>query len=531
MASTSTQAILTADKSILIPVMTLEGHEPYNIPMSDGKQHEYNDVEFISYFPDGKQMISGSRDKTVRRWDLRKGKEIEKDRQVYEGVQAVGVSRDGRWVVINAGGNGIKVSEVETGIVRTFDEDDLIDCIDISGDSTLLAGASYSKVWIWNLDTGELVAGPFKLGGYVPEAVRFSEDSRKLAVSSQEFKERHLEVWDVQTEKLDVQKSTHGDLGYSSLRIPIFWTTKHKSIVTTFNSTDDAYEPKTISEFDASTLKTVGAPFKHTYSIRCLALSSDCVLLASSCHHTVKLWAFESRQLLATFDVEFARTLILSPDSRQLAYTTFRDSKICICDIPADILASIESTNKSAHPDLLNSSATRPSVRRKPVIIPVTSSIPHGHPPKHLHTSDSHAFLHSLRKLFPFSRTGAAHTDLDEPSNPFDFPATLPLPRSHIPRTPAPPTTESSVINTSSTLPSRLYRLWPLQTNHASPTIVDVPLAPGKLRIATAGAPSDDDDLIRDEDYVSPPPSPNPASRPGIVNTGQHGSGRFCFCF
>ncbi|KAG2742278.1 hypothetical protein P692DRAFT_20215286 [Suillus brevipes Sb2] len=113
---------------------------------------------------------------------------------------------------------------------------------------------------------------------------------------------------------------------------------------------------------------------------------------------------------------------------------------------------------------------------------------------------------------------------------PLQFPATSPLPRSHISQTPAPPTSQPSAINISPTLPSRLLRLWPLQTNHASPTVVDVPLAPGKLRIAAAGAPGDDDDLIRDEEYVYPP-SPSPNSHPGIANAGQHGSGRCCFCF
>ncbi|KAG2743107.1 YVTN repeat-like/Quino protein amine dehydrogenase [Suillus brevipes Sb2] len=523
MASTSTQPVAIADKSILTPVITLEGHELWNVSLPDGEQHEGKYAEFISYFPDGKQMISGSRDKTIRRWDMRKGKEIEKDRQVVEGVHGVGVSRDGRWVVI-AGKNDIKVSEVKTGIARTFHEDDWILFIDISADSTLLACASFDGVQVWNLDTGELVAGPFDIGQHIlPRALRFSEDSRKLAVSSYVSEElRHLEVWDVQTQKLDAQKSTRSVAG---LHVPIFWTTKDKSIVAVFTLTlrtqDD--DPTMIYEFDASTLKTVGAPFKHNPPFN-LALSSDCGLLASSSCSTIKLWAFESRQLLASFDVESARTLVLSPDSRQLAYTTFDDTKIRICDIPANILASIESINKSKHPDLLNSDATRCTVHRKPVIIPVRSSIPQPLP-----TSDPHPFPRLLRKLIPFSsRTHAVHT---EPRNLLDFPATSPLPRSHISRTAVPPTTQSSVINTSSTLSSRLYRLWPLQTNHASPTIVDVPLAPGKLRIATAGAPSDDDDLIRDEDYVSPPPSPNLASRPGIVNTGQHGSGRFCFCF
>jgi WD40 repeat protein len=280
-------------------------------------------------------MISGSWDKTIRRWDLRKGKENEKDREVFECVLAVGVSRDGQWIVI-AGGNGIKVSEVETGIVRTFYEDDWIYSIDISADSILLAGGSPREARIWNLDTGELVAGPFDIGQDFPVALRFSEDSRKLAVSSY-FKEHHLQVWDVESQKLDVQRSTHSAMGSS---VPIFWTTTDTNIVTVW-MIDDL--PTMIHEFDASTLKTVGAPFKHTSSIGGLALSFDCALLASFSDRTIKLWAFESRQLLASFDVESPRTLVLSPDSRQLAYTSFHDAKIHICDIPANILASIES--------------------------------------------------------------------------------------------------------------------------------------------------------------------------------------------
>jgi hypothetical protein len=248
----------------------------------------------------------------------------------------------------------MKVSEVETGIVRTFHEGDGIYYIDISADSTLLAGGcrKYSAVWIWNLDTGELVAGPFHIGSdIVPEAVRLSGDSCKLAVSSYDWKQRQLtgrpiashslEVWDVQTQKLNVQTSTRYDV---TSNIPIFWTTNDNSIVAAlfrFDSTDHRYR-YLIYEYNASTLKTVGAPFNHTSPINSLALSSDCRLLASACNRTIKLWAFESRQLLASFDVEPV-ALIFSPDSRQLAYTTHDDANIYICDIPANILANIES--------------------------------------------------------------------------------------------------------------------------------------------------------------------------------------------
>ncbi|KAG2073605.1 hypothetical protein BDR04DRAFT_1094532 [Suillus decipiens] len=355
--------------------------------------------------------------------------------------------------------------------------------------------------------------------------------SRKLAIISSKGKKSVLQVWDVQAQKLDVQKST-SNRGYIS-PLPASWTTKDRSIVTVFFFMNASNT--TIYEFDASTLKTVGAPFKgHTSSITDLALSPDCVLLASSSSDdTIKLWAFESRQLLASFDVNSSWNLVLSPDSRQLAYTTLIDTKIYICNIPASILTSIEladepqpSTSKSKRPPhagLLNVDATPRPVRRKPVMIPVT---PISRP---LPTRDSHTFLHFLRKFPPSSsRTDTVRTD--EPCNPLDFPATLPLPRPLLNRdgnsrsTPAPPTTQSSVINTFPISWSHRPSTWrPFQTDHA-PAIIDVPLAPGKLRYAAAGAPSNiDDGLIRDEDYIpSPPPSPN---------ARQHGCGRFCFCF
>jgi WD40 repeat protein len=128
-----------------------------------------------------------------------------------------------------------------------------------------------------------------------------------------------------------------------------------------FSFTEDVYA-KTIYEFDASTLETVGTPFEgHTSFVSGLALSLDGALLASSSwDDTIKLWAFESRHLLASFDVQNPNVLILSPDSCKLAYTTcttvppsnpdldyptFTDYRICICDTPPDILAQARVRN------------------------------------------------------------------------------------------------------------------------------------------------------------------------------------------
>jgi WD40 repeat protein len=129
-----------------------------------------------------------------------------------------------------------------------------------------------------------------------------------------------------------------GQITYS----PVFWTNKNKNIIAAFGFTEDDIIT-TIYEFDASTLETVGTPFKgHTEHITGLALSFHGALLASASNdNTIKLWDCESRQLLASFDVQNPRILVLSPNSRQLAYTvdTKDDCKICICDTPPEVLA------------------------------------------------------------------------------------------------------------------------------------------------------------------------------------------------
>jgi WD40 repeat protein len=276
---------------------------------------------------------------------MKAGKENEEARGVCEGnVYAVTVSRNGRWVATGGGDGGrgeLKVCEVETGIAKTIKgHSNQITCIDISADNTQLASGSLDHTArIWNMDTGKLVAGPFKSKDWVG-AVRFSPDSKKLAVMS--WTGSCLEVWDVQSQKLDVRIGTN--FGGAITYAPVFWTNDNKTIIAAFSFTEDV-PAKTVYEFDASTLETVGTPFEgHTEVVTGLALSFRGALLASaSDDNTIKLWDCESRQLLASFDVQKPRILVLSPNSRQLAYVINNedehDYNICICDTPPEVLA------------------------------------------------------------------------------------------------------------------------------------------------------------------------------------------------
>ncbi|KAG1760177.1 WD40-repeat-containing domain protein [Suillus occidentalis] len=430
MASASTKAAAT--KSILKPSITLKGH---------GER-----IWSMSYFPDGQRMISGSDDKTARQWDVKAGKEIEEARSDCERrVLAVAVSRNGRWVA-TAGGEWdtpkLKVCDVETGIVKTFKgHSSTISCIDISADSKLLASGSDDKTArIWNLDTGELVAGPFQSISHI-SAVRSSPDSRKLAIKLDIG--TCLEIWDIQPQKLDVRI---GKPGYSIISLsPIFWTNKNETVITAFEFTTDSDSesielpdmddnPKMIYEFDASTLETVGAPFEgHGKRVTGLALSFDNALLVSaSFDDAIKLWAFESRQLLASYDIKaIISSLVLSPDSRKIAYAanTTGDHKICICDTPPDVLAQARNImRKKLNLDrLLHSHSTRPVGQRKPPIY----AIPTVQRPLPTRDPQQPAFRR-LSKLLRFSHADTGPVRHIQPRDPLDFPATLPLPSNRI---------------------------------------------------------------------------------------------------
>jgi WD40 repeat protein len=127
---------------------------------------------------------------------------------------------------------------------------------------------------------------------------------------------------------------------------PVFWTSEETILAAFSFITEDL--AATIYGFDASTLEIVGAPFKgHTDVVCGLTLSFDGALVASaSCDDTIKLWPFESRQLLASFHVrlEYLSPLILSSDSGQLIYAS--DFNIYVCNIPPDILTNLGCATK-----------------------------------------------------------------------------------------------------------------------------------------------------------------------------------------
>jgi WD40 repeat protein len=107
-----------------------------------------SDVTAVAVTPDGKHIVSGSHDKTLKVWDLASGCEVRTLRGHTESVSAVAVTPDGKHIVSGSHDNTLKVWELASGkCLASFQADGPIYACAISSDGkTLVAGDALGRL-------------------------------------------------------------------------------------------------------------------------------------------------------------------------------------------------------------------------------------------------------------------------------------------------------------------------------------------------------------------------------------------------
>jgi WD40 repeat protein len=333
----------------LISGISVAGAHPYDMygrsrqkkesqaaPAPDGHKDE---VLCVSITPDGRLAASGSRDRTVRVWDLERGRCL----HTFEGhkreVKGVGITADGRRVV-SAGWDGtIRVWDVTSGrcqmIIDVENVDQFtkykskssINGLTISPDGKkALTGDVFSNLMLWDLETGENLKS---LKGHRFECVVAVHDFR-IAVSGSN--EQTIQVWDLETGECLRTLSGHTQ---------DIWGV---SISADGSRAVSGGQDNTVRVWDIERGVRAGAGEIHLDSVEDIAVTPDGKMAASrsrslSGQHTpwkyaLRTWDFKTGEPLHSLKghKQEVKSVALSPDNRS-AVSVSSDQMVYVWDL------------------------------------------------------------------------------------------------------------------------------------------------------------------------------------------------------
>jgi WD40 repeat protein len=155
----------------------------------------------VAFAGAGKLAVSASTDKTVRVWDLENGREIRRMEGHEDRVWALALSSDGRRVYSGGQDRSVRVWDLETG--KALDcwkkgHTDPVRALALSPDGKRLVTAEGKVLYVRDATDGRELG---KLEGHsgTIDSVTFAPDGRH--VLSGGFDDHTLRLWDLQTRK------------------------------------------------------------------------------------------------------------------------------------------------------------------------------------------------------------------------------------------------------------------------------------------------------------------------------------------
>ncbi|KAF8557889.1 WD40 repeat-like protein [Imleria badia] len=238
-------------------------------------------IPALAYLPDGRRVVAGSHDRTVKVWNVGNGGQEGTSMEHEDEVESLVVTRDGTKIINGDTGGRIKVWDVESHeLVREWTREGRCSTIAVSPDDRLIAVGGWNDVGIYTME-GRLV-NDIKVDR-IARSVSFSPDGKKLACGTW----NDIYVYDVDTGALVL-----GPLkGHKDLVDSVLWSRDGSRL---FSGSGD----NTIHCWNSDSGEQIGQPWTgHTHWIGSLSLSPDGSILASaSDDETIRFWDATSGQ-------------------------------------------------------------------------------------------------------------------------------------------------------------------------------------------------------------------------------------------
>jgi WD40 repeat protein len=261
-------------------------------------------VNAVALSADGRTIVSGSEDRTVKVWDAASGRLLRSLEGHTDAVLAVALSADGRTIVSGSEDRTVKVWDAHDGrLLRSLEgHTDAVTAVALSADGrTIVSGSLDRTVKVWDAHDGRLLRS---LAGHTYEvtAVALSPDGRTIVSGSSD---RTLKVWDAHDGRLRRSLEGHTDWVRAVAVSP-----DGRTIVS------GAWD-STVKVWDAHDGRLLRSLEGHTDWVRAVALSADGrTIVSGSSDRTLKVWDAHDGRLLRSLEghTGAVNAVAVSPD-------------------------------------------------------------------------------------------------------------------------------------------------------------------------------------------------------------------------
>jgi uncharacterized caspase-like protein/tricorn protease-like protein len=263
-------------------------------------------VYSVAFSPDGRQILSGSLDDTLRQWEVKSGTQTLEFKGHAGSVRSVAFAPDGRGALAGGTDKVLHLWDATSGAsIRVFKgHSDYIRSVAFARSGQyVLSGSDDKTMRLWDATSGAMIR-EFKGHSRWVTSVAFSPDGRHVLSGCEDKTAR---LWDVSS-----GASIRDFTGHSASVRSVAFSPDGRHIVT--GSLD-----KTLRVWDALSGAQIRELTGHSDAIYAVAFSPDGRRIASgSKDNTIRLWDAGSGALIAEFKGHAGpvNSVAFSPDGR-----------------------------------------------------------------------------------------------------------------------------------------------------------------------------------------------------------------------
>lgn len=245
-----------------------------------------NIIYSVAISPDGQTIVSGSRDYTIKVWQLISGKCIRTFKGHLGWVHSVAIAPNSQVIVSGSDDNTIKIWSLNSGqLLRTLKgHSDWVKSVAIAPDGeTIISGSYDGTIKVWSLNSGQLLRTLKGHCGRV-NCIALAPDGQILVSGAED---KTLNIWNLKSgERLRTLK------GHADSIVSIAIAANGQTLVS-------ASYDNTLKVWNLQTGEVRSTLKRHSHWINCVAIASDSrIAISASADKTLKVWNLETSRCL-----------------------------------------------------------------------------------------------------------------------------------------------------------------------------------------------------------------------------------------